>query len=361
MEPIIDAVIASAFAAWRQGNESRALELFGELVRVRPDAYLARLYLGRLLTLKGQDTAAAVQYARALQDAQRRGQWRNRASTPDGLAPFVEDAVRSVRETRQKAHAALLEPLIARHGRAALGRVASCLAMYLGAEPPRRADPRQDPSFLYFPDLPSLPYIDSATIPQVQALAEAAPRIRAELDQLRATGGTAERVFGSTELEAENLRGAGRAPQWDGHYFYRHGLRREAALEACPASAAAIDRLPLARIREHAPEVLFSVFSGGTHLLPHRGVSNLRIVGHLALIVPPECALRVADQTYRWREGEVVLFDDTYLHEAWNRSDSDRVVLIFDLWNPHLTASERDAMQTAIEAIGDFRKLVDAA
>ena len=66
-------------------------------------------------------------------------------------------------------------------------------------------------------------------------------------------------------------------------------LRR--ALASCPRTAAVLETLPLVRIREHAPETLFSVLRPGTHILPHRGVTNTRLVTHLPLIVPPDCAL----------------------------------------------------------------------
>ena len=123
----------------------------------------------------------------------------------------------------------------------------------------------------------------------------------------------------------------------------------------------AIDRLPLTHVREHGPEVLYSVFTPGTHLLPHRGVTNTRLVGHLPLIIPEKCALNVGGELHEWREGRVVVFDDTYEHEAWNRSDRTRVVMIFDVWNPHLTPVEREAVADLVAAIGDFRKAVDAA
>ncbi|RZM33583.1 MAG: hypothetical protein EOP67_21615, partial [Sphingomonas sp.] len=42
------------------------------------------------------------------------------------------------------------------------------------------------------------------------------------------------------------------------------------------------------------------------------------------------------------REGEAFAFDDTIEHEAWNRSDQVRIVLIFDVWNPHLTQGEQE-------------------
>ena len=51
-------------------------------------------------------------------------------------------------------------------------------------------------------------------------------------------------------------------------------------------------------------------------------------------MIPDDCALRVGGEDHHWREGEVVVFDDTYEHEAWNRSSRTRVVMIFDLWNP---------------------------
>jgi aspartyl/asparaginyl beta-hydroxylase (cupin superfamily) len=89
-------------------------------------------------------------------------------------------------------------------------------------------------------------------------------------------------------------------------------------------------------------------------LLPHHGVTNVRVVGHLPLIVPADCALSVAGIEHRWRVGEVVTFDDTYLHEAWNRSDEIRVVMIFDLWHPDLTDVERMAMKDLQVALAGF-------
>jgi aspartate beta-hydroxylase len=121
-----------------------------------------------------------------------------------------------------------------------------------------------------------------------------------------------------------------------------------------------LDRLPLVHVREHGPEVLYSVFTPGTHLLPHRGVTNTRLVGHLPLIVPENCALNVGGEVHHWQPGKVVVFDDTYEHEAWNRSQQTRVVMIFDVWHPGLTEVERLAVAELVGAIGDFRKTVES-
>ena len=58
-----------------------------------------------------------------------------------------------------------------------------------------------------------------------------------------------------------------------------------------------------------------------------------------SLIVPENataCALRVGDQTRHWEEGKVMVFDDSYDHEAWNKSDERRAVLMFDIANPEM-------------------------
>jgi aspartyl/asparaginyl beta-hydroxylase (cupin superfamily) len=58
---------------------------------------------------------------------------------------------------------------------------------------------------------------------------------------------------------------------------------------------------------------------------------------HLGLIVPEPrdmLGIRVENEVYRWRKGEVVIFDDAYEHEAWNRTPHTRVVLFFDFRKP---------------------------
>jgi len=61
-----------------------------------------------------------------------------------------------------------------------------------------------------------------------------------------------------------------------------------------------------------------------------------------------------------WQEGRLMMFDDTYQHEAWNRSSQPRIVLLMDCWNPHLTHIERIAVKHLVETITDFQ-LVDRA
>ena len=329
-------------------------------LKVAPNLYAARLHLGRALERSGEPHQAIVAYARALQDAQAEGRWLNGASTPAGIRPLVEHAVLQVKRSRRATIARLLEPLIGTFGRESMYRVDKSLRVYFNEEAAVLPESGQRPSFFHFPDIPVSPYLARELFPWIDGFEAQTIEIRRELLSLLPGSDGRERVFGTTALETDHLRGLKQPPTWNGYYFYRHGERRNDNCDRCGRTAAALDSLPLCRIRGHGPEVLFSVFTAGTHLLPHRGVTNIRVVAHLPLIVPENCQLVVGGKPHRWQEGRVVVFDDTYEHEAWNRSDDTRVVLIFDLWSPYLSEAERAALAVLIENIGDFRHEVEA-
>jgi Aspartyl/Asparaginyl beta-hydroxylase len=343
------------------GDLAGAVAAHGNAVRLRPDFFVARLHFAHALDRNKQAAAALVQYSRALKEAQDQGRWINPATTPQALRPVVERAVQIVRSGRRALFFGLIEPLAQRYGRESLTRVERCLRVYLNEERAASPDPRQQPTFLYFPDLPPAAYLDRSLFPWIGALESQTDAVRAELMTLLPSSAGRERVFTTDELERENLRGLDVPPSWNGYYFYRHGVRRDDNCASCPATAAALEHIPLAHVREHGPEVLYSVFTPGTHLLAHRGVTNTRLVGHLPLLVPPDCALRVGGEIHEWQPGRVVIFDDTYEHEAWNRSQQTRVVMIFDIWNPYLTEAERAALTQLVPGIGDFRKSMESA
>ncbi|HJS22561.1 MAG TPA: aspartyl/asparaginyl beta-hydroxylase domain-containing protein [Steroidobacteraceae bacterium] len=343
------------------GNLAAALAAYADALRLKPDFHLARLHRAAALERAGDPRGALVNFARALKEAQHEGRWTNSATTPQSLRPLVEHAARKVRSGRHELFFGLLEPLAQRYGRAALARVERCLRIHLVEEPVEYADPRQQPTFLYFPGPPASAYPDRSLFPWIADLEARTAVIRDELLGVLGSEAGRERVFTSDELEQQNLRGLAEPPSWTGYYFYRHGERREGNCSSCPQTVRALEALPLARVPAHAPEVLFSVFTPGTQLLPHRGVTNTRLVGHLPLIVPENCALSVGGEVHEWQQGRVVVFDDTYEHEAWNRSDRTRVVLIFDLWHPALSAAEREAVSALVVALGDFRVAMEQA
>ncbi|MGH8600523.1 MAG: aspartyl/asparaginyl beta-hydroxylase domain-containing protein, partial [Burkholderiales bacterium] len=59
---------------------------------------------------------------------------------------------------------------------------------------------------------------------------------------------------------------------------------------------------------------------------------------------------------HAWKEGHCATFDDTFEHEAWNRSDKVRAVMILDAWHPDLTQPEREAIALLVGSISDFNR-----
>ena len=314
------------------------------------------LELGRALEARQDADGALFAYYRAIIDSQRRGRWLGRDSTAPGLLEPVRHAMRVVKAGRRRVFEAALAGVRATHGAAALARFDESLLLQTGERSGLPDDPRQRPRILWFPGLVAAPWFARDRFPWFAALEGATAEIREELLAVMPRAEQAERVFDSDPAERRGLAGARGAPSWNGIYFFRHGVAREGTRSLCPRTSAVLEALPLCRIREHAPEVMFSVLTPGSHILPHRGVTNTRVVCHLPLVVPEDCAITVGGERREWREGEAIAFDDTYEHEAWNRGSRTRVVLIIDVWNPQLTAAERDAVAVLVAAMGDFNK-----
>jgi aspartate beta-hydroxylase len=123
---------------------------------------------------------------------------------------------------------------------------------------------------------------------------------------------------------------------------------RNAPRRGTPSKLSTWRRLPgCARTR------CFSALAPHTEIPPHTGETNARLVVHLPLVVPEKCTYRVGFEHRTWKEGELLIFDDTIEHTARNDSDQLRVVLIFDVWNPLLAPEERDIVRALAAATRD--------
>ena len=336
-----------------------AIATLGDALRIDPTLYVARLRLGEALQARG-DSGAVAAYFGAITIAQQRGHWLSDATTALPLRPLVKHAMRVVAGGRRVLLSALLAPLRERHGAAPLARVEKALAIYLHEIPPGYVDPAQQPKFLYFPDLPTTRFFARELFPWYEALEAQTAVIREEMRAVLAEDSGFEPFLGHVDDQGalqDLLRGERGEPAWNAFFFHRHGVRNDANAARCPRTAAALEAAPLCRVRDHSPEVCFSVLTPGSHILPHRGVTNTRLVTHLPLVVPEgDLALHVSGETMRWQEGRCFTFDDTFEHEAWNRSGETRVVVLLDVWNPHLTEVEREAVTALTEGIGDFNR-----
>ena len=199
---------------------------------------------------------------------------------------------------------------------------------------------------VHYPFLPADEFFDRRHFPWLDRVEAASATIRAELQALLAAPGELLRPYvrmeeGTPPNDWSALDGS---LDWGVCFLWEYGEPNRAVLERCPQTAALLDSLPLARIPGRAPSAFFSLLRPHKRIPPHTGVTNTRAIIHLALDVPPDCGFRVGGETRAWEEGKAFAFDDTIEHEAWNDSDRLRAVLIFDTWNPHLSAHERAAI-----------------
>jgi aspartate beta-hydroxylase len=200
---------------------------------------------------------------------------------------------------------------------------------------------------LHFPFLPAEEYFERRHFPWLAEIEAKTAVIRRELEALLASEapGLAPYVAMEPGTPQNKWSALDHKQDWSALHLWRNGMRDDAVCARVPLTAAAVEALPLANIPNRAPSVFFSLLAPGTHLPPHTGVSNVRTIIHLPLIVAQGAEFRVGGETRHWREGEAWAFDDTIEHEAWNRSDQTRAILIFDVWNPYISETERDLLR----------------
>jgi aspartyl/asparaginyl beta-hydroxylase (cupin superfamily) len=119
--------------------------------------------------------------------------------------------------------------------------------------------------------------------------------------------------------------------KWRSYAFLVYGTAFKEHLDACPRTAALIKAVP------RISSATLSILPPNSRLVPHHGPYKGVLRYLLALVVPSDeekCGLVVDGRTFHWKEGEGILFDDTFLHESYNRSDEYRIVLFLDLIRP---------------------------
>jgi hypothetical protein len=195
----------------------------------------------------------------------------------------------------------------------------------------------------HYPFLPADEYFDRGHFPWLDQLETATADIREELKAILASAdpGLTPYIDMPSGTPGNLWSELDKSPNWSALHLWRDGKRIDAVCQRAPATARLVESLPLARIPGRAPAVFFSILKAGKRIPPHTGVTNIRSIVHLGLIVPPRCGFRVGGEVRQWREGEAFVFDDTIEHEAWNDSGEDRAVLIIDCWNPHLSDAEQ--------------------
>ncbi|WP_460726022.1 aspartyl/asparaginyl beta-hydroxylase domain-containing protein [Lysobacter rhizosphaerae] len=317
------------------------------------DDWVAPLLLADNLERLGEATPALTARVQALSRAERDGALLPQTPMPQVMQARLQRAFVAVQRARGAELDAALAPF------SAAARVRAATDALLGRRARATSHPLQQPTLLCLPDLPPQPWFERAQFPFLAAIERETEAIRAELLALLddETGMEPYVDMPQRAPAARLWQELNHSPRWRAFHFHRHGMPVAAHLARCPRTAAALAALPLMRIPGHAPEAMFSLLAPRTRIPPHTGVINGRLTVHLPLVVPPRCgALRAGEEARPWEEGQCLVFDDSFIHEAWNDSPHLRAVLIFDIWHPALSATEREALSGVITALSEFNQ-----
>lgn len=331
--------------ACEMAGDGAAMEAaLAPVLKAEPRNLYALLMMGEGRARLGDDRAASSWFGLALSSASQM------QGLPPDLPPRLDRAAQALDAMGRKFEAHMQSSLAAVHvdPDKVGSRFREAIEIMAGREQPQL----QQPTSFYYPRLPQIPFYDPGDFEWVAALEARMPDIRAEAEAVLSAG---------RDLLPYVQRNADRPtrehallddPDWSAYYLWKDGVLVEDHARACPAAVAAFENLPMPNVANRSPSALFSVLKAKTHIPPHWGMLNTRLICHLPLIVPPNCRLRVGNEVRNVEAGKMLIFDDSIEHEAWNDSDETRVILLFEIWRPELDAEERRALTAMFEAIG---------
>lgn len=209
----------------------------------------------------------------------------------------------------------------------------------------------QQPSMFYYPGLPQRPWYDRSEFAWVPAFEAETAAMLAELNAARTDPARFTPYVENAPNRPPPANHLLEDPSWGAAYLWKGGVLTEGVAECAPHTLAALAKTPQPVVPGRSPMALWSRLTPGTHIKPHHGLLNTRLICHLPLIAPDGCAMRVGHESREWRYGELAIFDDSFEHEAWNKGQSERIVLLFEIWRPEIPEDERPLLAALFGAI----------
>lgn len=336
-----------ARACKMSGDQLAEVEALDRVLANDSENLSALLMRGNCSARSGDARGAASFYKAALAVAQR-------TSAPAELAAGLREAQRFLIAQADEFKRSLAKVGEKVHGEGESGiRLRHALDIVTGD----REIFLQQPSVLYYPYLPQRQFFEREEFDWVPSLEAATREIKQELVALiEADAAFEPYVQPEKDRPPRDFHGLVGDPSWTALYLWKDGELVEENATRCPKTVAALENVPLTHISSRTPSVLFSRLLPGAHIPPHHGMLNSRLICHLPLIIPPECWLRVGNETRVWEEQKLLIFDDSIEHEAKNGSDQVRIVLLFDVWRPELSRDEREGISAIFKTIDQFQR-----
>lgn len=179
--------------------------------------------------------------------------------------------------------------------------------------------------FYAFSRQKSTAYFDPREFPELKILQDNWEMIRDEAVSLN----NAAQIKASAELDDLGFNSFFRNG-WKRFYLKWYGANLKSAEQLCPKTLELINQLPSVK------GAMFTMLPPGSRLQRHRDPYAGSLRYHLGLVTPnsDDCYISVDGEKYSWRDGEAVMFDETYLHYAENKTDQNRIILFLDVKRP---------------------------
>ena len=169
------------------------------------------------------------------------------------------------------------------------------------------------------------PFLDPKAFPELAPLREHWQEIRDEALRLGA-GGHIKAADGYNDIGFNSFFRTG----WTRFYVKWYGEDLPSAHQMCPRTVQLLAGIPSVKA------AMFASLPPGSRLVRHRDPYAGSLRYHLGLVTPnsPGCYIEVDGQRYHWRDGEAVVFDETFIHHAENTTQHERIVLFCDVERP---------------------------
>ena len=176
-----------------------------------------------------------------------------------------------------------------------------------------------------FSKLPANPYLPVAEFTELKLLQDHWQDIRAEAFKL-AEAGEIKKSDTYNDAGFNSFFKTG----WTRFHLKWYGDAHPSARDLCPVTTELLQRIPTVKA------AMFAALPPGGRLVTHRDPFAGSLRYHLGLVTPnaDSCYISVDGERYFWRDGEGVIFDETYLHYAENTSDMMRIILFCDVERP---------------------------
>ncbi len=343
-----DSWLNLALAEQALKNPEGELAALEEVLKIEPRTMVALLLKGGAYERLGDIKKAGQAYSSALQVAPPFEQ------VPNELQPAIRRAVEISRKIAVEREAFIRDQMAAAragHDPKTLRRFEEALDVVVG----RKAIYRQRPLLMFWPGLAPLQFFPREDFPWLDEIEASTDDIKSELlEVLRQDKDMVPYINYSDSMPLDQWRELNRSPNWSAYHLIKDGVRVEEHCQLCPKTVAAVGKADFPVIPGQSPVAMYSILKPHTTIPPHTGATNIRLVCHLPLIVPDKCLYRVGNDERKWEVGKAWIFDDTIEHEARNDSDQVRVVLIFDVWNPHLNEAERELAPKLLNSMFEF-------